>query len=493
MDQHAPTATARRRAGGAAVTLAALVFLAGAVTTPFYTGHPAQYLTFHGICAALACAAVLPPRSYGFSALTIFLLLGFWLKVTATTIGIDPLIEATGDFSGSPQEWDEVLSFCTAGLVAVAAPKLLLVFLRAGKGRQPTRSVPSFFLAWRRSIWCATVIAIVLANAANWTWRLYMVGVHELLVLPLHLNAVIAWWLTTASTMWIALLLEWEFRCRRGVRFGPWLLMPLAEALITSTVMLSRGFYLMKVLPYVLVLGARRIRRELALPALVLSVLSAAAIAGFAASLALVSSLRLEIHPKLVLDDRAGIQVIRGQGRRALEMNAVAQQLTEMIVGRWIGLEGVLAVCSSPQRGRDLWLTALFEDPAAGNAALYQRIAKSPYRPQKGVTFQTLPGLVAVMSYAGSLWVTLLGVMALTVVLLGAEAAARGLIGSEFLCAVIGVALANTLVQMNFPYLTGAFLIELWVTIFTFWGITALLPQVVVRDGQILRTDHSSR
>jgi hypothetical protein len=109
------------------------------------------------------------------------------------------------------------------------------------------------------------------------------------------------------------------------------------------------------------------------------------------------------------------------------------------------------------------------EDPRAGNAALYQQISRAKYQAQAGFTFLTLPGVVAVMSYSGSAWVVLLGMMFVTSIVLATEATFRRLFHNEFLCAVVGVAMANTLAQMNFPYLTVIFFLEMWVTLAGLW------------------------
>jgi hypothetical protein len=155
-------------------------------------------------------------------------------------------------------------------------------------------------------------------------------------------------------------------------------------------------------------------------------------------------------------------------------LNFAKGELTRMVVGRWIGLEGVLAISAAPDLGLGLLRRAVTEDPKVANAAMYQQISRSEYKPLSGFTFLTLPGAVGVMSYSGSTWVVLLGMMLLTTLVLGTEAAFRRVFQNDFLCAVVGVAMANAIVQMNFPYLTAVFFVELWGTLGGLWLLSRI-------------------
>jgi hypothetical protein len=158
----------------------------------------------------------------------------------------------------------------------------------------------------------------------------------------------------------------------------------------------------------------------------------------------------------------------------AVELGFAKGELTRMVVGRWIGLEGVLAISAAPDLGPGLLRRAVTEDPKVANAAMYQQISRAEYKPLSGFTFLTLPGAVGVMSYSGSSWVVLLGMMLLTTLVLGTEAAFRRVFQNDFLCAVVGVAMANAIVQMNFPYLTAVFFVELWGTLGGLWLLSRI-------------------
>ncbi len=493
-----------------AAGIAALVMMVvAAATLPSYPGRAVPYLLFHAAAAALVAVTCFPPVSYGFATLTLFLILGFWVKTVAALLGLPVLIEPTGAFAHHPGQWDAALLVTAAGLVGLCSARVLWL-LRSRTSAVPERPpAPSWYVRRRGAIWLATAVAIVASNVLNWAFSFYAVGVHPRLVLPLHLNIAMAWWLTVGSGIWLAFLLDLEHRRAPQTAFGRWLLIPMAEALLSTSVMLSRGFYVMKVLPYALVLVSRRMRHALSLSGGMLVALTLVAIVGFGLSLVFVSWLRLSIYPSTVLMDTPqvaeeaprppadvpgkpggaegpGVPVAGPRPPATVELrqptdaeiHAVTHQLSRMVLGRWIGLEGVMAVVSSEWASWSLLRFAVTEDPNRGNSAIFQVMSNATYRPQSSFTFLTLPGVVAIFSYSGSALVTALGMGVIGLLVLGTEAAYRRLLNSEFVCAVVGVAMANALAQMNFPYLTVVFFVELWGTLVLLWLLAAVAARL---------------
>jgi hypothetical protein len=76
-----------------------------------------------------------------------------------------------------------------------------------------------------------------------------------------------------------------------------------------------------------------------------------------------------------------------------------------------------------------------------------------------------VPGVIGVLSYAGFPLLVFAGMGVVAFVMMATEAVARWATDSEPLAAVVAVGTANVVVQMNFPYLTMVFFLELWVTL----------------------------
>ncbi len=141
----------------------------------------------------------------------------------------------------------------------------------------------------------------------------------------------------------------------------------------------------------------------------------------------------------------------------------MVHQVFTLFTDRWTGLEGVMAVSAYDKLGWSLFSSALEESPGAGQHARYQLIARANlvYATYPGFTFLSLPGVVGILDYSGSLIVVLLGMVLITSVLLALEWLTLHFTSNPYLAAVSGVAMANELAEASFPYLVGTFFLLL--------------------------------
>lgn len=444
------------------------------------------------------------PRSHGYTALALFLVLGFWAKAVAHLVLSYPYIEPTGAFRGTGMAWDQVLSVAiVAALGAIAARVLFLAALwrrpRAGRDPAPPLPPPGWYERYRAWAWGACLLAVVLVAGWNSVAAFYQIGVQPKLLLPLRLHILPAWLVSIGFGLALAALVQWEWA--RSPRALPLALTgAVLEAALSSASALSRSIYVLRVLPYVLTLADRwHAFRAGTGGARVWGVLAAAA-AGAVLTLALVTLGRLYTYPAPYVyvdysedeqrtvvfepfrseDLPTDVQVPEDEARRlrAVTVEMHLKQLAHLLVDRWVGLEGVMAVSAAPDLGWPLLRQALSEDPGQGAAALYQRIARATAADARseGYTFLTLPGLVAVLFYSGSLLVVGLGVGFLTGLVMALELLARWWVGGPFVPALVGVALANVACQLHFPYLAAVFLMQL-VLALPFLGLVARLGQ----------------
>jgi hypothetical protein len=491
-----------------------------AVAARQHPGSVPPYLLFNLAAVFVFAAALVRPRSHGYNVLAAFLLLGFWLKLVTFALGVPSIVEPIGDFSGEKGAWDEALTTAAIGLFGAALGKLAWAIVVAPVSESRLTTVPSWFAAGRIWAWAATAALIVAAGLANWVYGFYQIGVNARLILPMHLNVPIIWWLTAASAMWLAVLIEWERRLDPNRHLSWLFLVPVVEGLFTTVVMLSRAFLLMRVLPYAVALASRESRREFRVSRAAAAGLLAASAAAFLISVAAVSGLRLSIYPLFSGQRPVRVTSLSRTGQAATQANSAppagqpgsssggvaeaAPQLrrrmatiadvketgravSRMTVGRWIGLEGVLTVSAARERSPDLLLRGLTEDPRLGNGAIYQQLSRATYRPIPGFTFLTVPGVVAVLAYSASDWIVLCGMSLIVVALLVTEEAYRRLFGNEMLCAVVGVGVANAICQMNFPYLTGIYLVEMWGSLAVLWVLTSFAPRRVRIERSVAR------
>ena len=317
-------------------------------------------------------------------------------------------------------------------------------------------------------------------NVVNLQTAFYQTGVNAKLVLPAHLNVPLAWLINIGFALWFAVLIHWDWKSKPNTLTNN-LLVPIFEALISSTSTMSRSLYILHTTPYLLAFAEKwqTIRTTLVKRARTsLLVLCALCIL---VSLICVSWLRINVY---ILGYDPVFVTIGSQKeiRKAPiscatfdenQISPMVQQVINLIVGRWIGLEGVLAVSSHPNLGADHFLNAIREDPNKGNNSLYQLISKLTYPQSERFTFLTLPGIIAVLYYSGSLLIVFAGMIFVLLLMLATEWVTLRCTGNPFLQSIVGMAMANVVCQLNFPYLAMIFFLQLWVAIFFIWALHA--------------------
>lgn len=142
-----------------------------------------------------------------------------------------------------------------------------------------------------------------------------------------------------------------------------------------------------------------------------------------------------------LLLDEFGYQITTGLGNRIFALG----------VDRWIGIEGVMAISSYPQKSYNLFFAALTERSGTGGVPLYQKICQSIYQTvdMSKYQFASLPGATAFFYYTGSLWAVLLGMFFLTLMAIYCEYLVYCLTGNVLLCALVGMNVANAIAQLG--------------------------------------------
>lgn len=125
--------------------------------------------------------------------------------------------------------------------------------------------------------------------------------------------------------------------------------------------------------------------------------------------------------------------------------------ISALVVDRWIGLEGVMAVSAYPEKGSALLLDAVTEKREIGKTTKFQEICNSHYRWVDANTWQfaSLPGAAAFFYFSGSLWVVMLGMAIFTLLLQLGEQWVFTLTSNPLLCSLFGLTIANSVAQFG--------------------------------------------
>ena len=142
-----------------------------------------------------------------------------------------------------------------------------------------------------------------------------------------------------------------------------------------------------------------------------------------------------------ILLNEFGYQITDGFSTRILQLS----------IDRWIGLEGLMAVHSYPDKNMGLMWRALSEKPIGGEPDIYQVVSNSIYLKSdiSKFRFASLPGATAFLYYSNSMWVVFLGMTFFSLLVLFVEFFINAATANPILCALYGSVMANNVVQFG--------------------------------------------
>jgi hypothetical protein len=470
------------------LVLAIIMAIATLAVLPLYPGRAVVLLTFGAAVVGLAIAGCVASQSVFCRLLAIFLCLGFWAKLVVHLLGVG-LIEPTGAFDGSPEAWDRVLLVATVAIGA-AAVAVALCSMYDGFGALATENanvpldarlaIPIFVIS--------ATLAVALFCVNRW-YAILTIGFVPRIALDSYVYLAISFIVSWGAILWLGTLAYWLVRQGRWPVDSLFYLAAIEGALATMS-MASRAQMFLHVLAVVMlyVLWRRRLQWQIPLHRWI--AIAGVAAALFAGSLAVVSVDRVlafataaplppapaptatsprplpraaapttpgaaPLPPGDTVESRAGTPpslAPRTDARSfVLKLKHVQHELSRLVVMRWLGLEGVMAMTAADGLGLPLFREMLYERPEAGNDAIFQRISNSQYERLRDFVFLTLPGPITVLASSDSFLVVALGMMLLVFWGYLIERFADVWTANPVASSVVGCALAFLVANMNFP------------------------------------------
>lgn len=452
----------------------ALYLLVSIMLVEKYPGSLGSLLVFLGVVMAMLYKALSRTNSYSYIFLSFFLFMGFWTKLVSSHVFGIPLIEPAGEFDGSSTAWGSVLDMISIALIGLVLAKILFDRFITEKGLYEdifsvARTVNTgLYKKYRTHIGLTTIAAIIIINLANYKYSFYVIGVNPEVELPFHLNVAIAWLAYFGIAMWLTVLVQWETNASNKKEYVILFLL-LSEAFLAGAITLSRIIFLLHAFPllvYIYFYFNGSWREKYGKKNLFLIVF----VVAFISDVFLVQNLRADKYTQPDVMQENGRNLHSGGVYRGKDvMPSMNHQIAWLFLSRWVGIEGVQAVSSYPGRGGNALLAILEEDPNKGVMSIYQKISKSHYKQTEKYTFLTIPGVIAILGFSGHWLIILLGMFLLSLVLMLTEYTARKYIPGKPLAIFIGLNMAFTLSQMNFPYLTLIYMLQLWLALFVLY------------------------
>lgn len=383
------------------ILFGALLFSLTALSLLEYPGNGMIYLLFSLGTNLLLFAGFRRNAIFFDTFIGIFFWLGFWLKLSIRVAFLDgDFHEPIGQFDGSGEAFDRAL------LVAVCGVSGLLVasFLRELFFKYPKkiaevsqRGLYSFYDSYRKLIWIAFVSMVIAIGISNAYLGIYQRGRITETVLPFGINGIYKWLLLFGLASVSALIIRFEMEIRRRT-WLPALAIGFIETFISNISLLSRGMILNGgALIYGVIASLKTYS--------VKSSLRFFLIAGILFSLLFGSSVLAVNYMRSYIYTGDALISEKPHKPRKAQLNWIQNMTLALVVDRWVGIEGVMAVSSHSSLGWSFFNKALKEDYNENETSFYDNnLITSAYinTDKTQHHFISLPGIIAFFFYPGS-------------------------------------------------------------------------------------------
>jgi hypothetical protein len=363
-----------------------------------YPGDVFIYLLFSIVSSVLLVYGFRKNAIFFDAFIGVFFWIGFWLKFSVRVSFANGLFhESVGGFDGSGNAFDRSLlvTVCGfAGLLLASYMREKLFFKYPFISKVPhDLAVVNFYVKFRTHILIIFFLAVLLITLLNMLMGVYQKGSIARTSLPFGFNGVFKWLLLFGFASFSAIILKLEISSKRG---SPYLVafISLFENFFTNVSLLSRGMILNFSALMLGVLVEQKMR-GLKVSIRFVAIGSCAFLLLFFISIFSVNFLRQIDFQKMVLYQGGGLESVASNIGRA----------KPLILDRWVGIEGVMAVSSSSKIGWDLWRSAWAERYNENVMAFYDaNLITSPYQQTDFTKHHhiSLPGILAFFFYPGS-------------------------------------------------------------------------------------------
>lgn len=408
-----------------------------------YSGSALLYTFFSFVYLALIISGFIKQTSYGYTFLSTMLWLGFFGKLTAHLCLGFTFVEPVGYFQSSQASWDQVLLVATLGGGGILTSRLIYALLCRQSSMLADEAhifVPDWYSVIRRGLWVCLMTSCLVIALVNAVFGIQQAGLVPRTILFFPMNALIYWLLSYGLALAVASLLWWDVCQQRKLSWVIYAV--LVEGVISSISILSRATYVFHVVPQLAALLKNR-GKVISFSAKHILLLSVICIVLLFVSLRGVNLLRGHYYS----GEETGIEdFYRVKISSSSVLNA-----SQFLIGRWVGVEGVMAIVDYPKKGSELFFRQLTERPIDGKVLAYQEISLAHYRfmDLSKFRFTSLPGPISFLYSSGSLLVVFFGMLILGILVMVSEYIIFRLTYNPIVVALWGGMAANAVAQMG--------------------------------------------
>lgn len=422
-----------------------------------YNDSKLIYCVFSLCFLTLLATSLIDVRTYSYTFLAIFLWLGFWVKLNLHLIFNYPYHEATGFFFRANHSYDQILIISSMGCLGILLARFFFQFLNC-----KSIFIKTIYIPIKKNNLLLDVLifsTMILLPLLNIKLQLFQIGLVPKTILIWPFNALFAWVLNFGFIITINILFWREIQQKNTKRLILLYMFILTEATLFSISIISRILYILHVVPIITVFIFNNEKFKFLNKKIIVCLLSLT-VMFFLVSLKEVTTLRshfyvsqneVSLSKEPINEEASDIDPLdKNFYPPPVLQKTITQVFFLLVVDRWLGLEGVMAVGSYPHKNMELLTTSLFHKPRLGEVDIYQHISKSQYRQKtSNFIFGTLPGIIAFLFYSGYGFIVFLGMLFITFLMMCSEISVYYLTKNNFLCSIFGMSLAYTLEQFN--------------------------------------------
>lgn len=382
-----------------------------------YSGSKIYYLLFTTI-STFALLISFNKNSISFETFfSLLMWLGFWFKFTIQISLLNNMFpEGSGLFDYQPKSYDQILLISSVAIIAfILARYVRLKFIFNYNKLKTTnfnnKQYLSFYSYHRKNIFLLYLFCIIFFPLINFIFVFFQKGTIPETYLPFGLNNFVNWLLMFGLSTFSAILIFFEFQYKiknsnKIVKYG------LIETFLSSVSILSRamifngtaiiyGFYRLVEINKIPINKKSFIKYFLIILLL------------FLISLLVVSKLRQskdfpvghQVHKYLPTIE---VEITSEHPKTILIANDLAKEINQVIflvAGRWVGIEGVMAVQGNKNLGFDSFFMS-FQDKFDYSNSFYENNVKGSkhiYKESPKIFTVYVPGIVAFLYYTKSI------------------------------------------------------------------------------------------
>lgn len=393
-------------------------------------------------------------KNVGFALLAILLWVGYWLKLSIHLLNGMPWVEPIGRFDFSARGWDSVAIVSAIGALAIALVGLLWRFPldRDQAGEMKTRII------WRPGVRTLVYLFIVTVTitvvSLNEIYSLSHGGLRPAVGLVWPLQGLFNWMFVIGIALLILVVFHLDAISGHSMILATLLFMGAVTSLALSQY--SRGIAALQSLPLLICLllwhkhitGLNK-RRIIAIIAIMF----------FGIMVSIVGSQELRIQTQPIYEATQKDSNTRG----------LPVLLSHLVIDRWVGLEGVMAVVAYPDKGIEFFQKMLVERRTKDKVDTFTaEISQAGFYDTSKYHFATIPGAFAFLYYSNSLIIVFLGAMLLGATVIASERLIQKTTENVFLSTQVGFFSAMLVIQLG----AGGFVQPGSVLIFTLASAT---------------------